>query len=137
MIVEIAPRVIHQAWRFAGPLLERAMAHHPFMDADDIRVIIERDQATLVLVLDEAKVRGALVLEVVQYPRCRVANLIAVAGEFGSLRKYSEEVESFLRTWSRDRGCDKLGALARRGWARHFAANAWQSRPYIAAWKSL
>lgn len=122
--------------KILAPMLERAMAYHPFMDTTDLLCVIRDNKADLAVVIDGERVCGAIVLEVVQFPRVRVCNVIAVAGEYGSLKKYAKETDTFITSWSRERGCHKIGTLARRGWARYFAATGWQTRPYLTAWKN-
>jgi hypothetical protein len=87
-------------------------------------------KAQLVLV-DE----GCMVLEVQVYPNgLQVANIWLLAGDPGIWARNEAELEKFVDSWSKERGCDIIAMLGRPGW-RKALGDQWMKVPLVQAWR--
>lgn len=117
-IYELDADTAHDVWDSLRGWLAEAMSYHPVMDVVDLYHVCMSGRAQVVVVIDEGRVRGAAVIEVVEFPSNRVSNVIALGGERGFLDRYLAPVVRHLTGWSQRRGCDTMMAHGRSGWAR-------------------
>ncbi len=137
MIREIPSELLRPLWSVVEPLLKEALVPHPFLDAEDVLWLALNGKAYVIAVLDHERVAGAIVMELHQYPKRRIGNILALAGEVGSMERFSDEVESFLIEWCRQNSLDSLGMLGRPGWSKVLSRRGWQTQPICTAWKNL
>jgi hypothetical protein len=136
-IYDLPVRSVQEFWPLAAPLLQRVLKYHPFMaSADDVLELLVSNRASLVLYTENGAVIGAAVMEIHTYPRRRVANILALSGKPGFLKRIAE-AERALQDWSKTRGCDSMSMLGRPGWSKTVGALGYSQRPALNAWKSL
>lgn len=132
-IYEVPTQLVEELWPAASPLLARALKFHPYVDVAGLLKIILARRATLIVCVRDAEIVGAVVMEEVQYPSERVANVIAIAGKFGTYRAYKYAVADYLEAWSRARGCHKIGSVGRPGWRKALQQRGWIVQPCVVA----
>jgi|ERR1043166_1277648 hypothetical protein len=137
MIREVPPELLRPLWSVIAPMLTEALAPHPFLDSDDILWLALNGRAYVIAVLDGERVAGVIIMELHQYPKRRIGNILALAGEVGSMERFSDEVEGFLIRWCRENSLDSLGMLGRPGWSRVLGARGWRTQPMCVAWLPL
>ena len=103
------------------PLLEeyvaRGIREDPYMTPRDVLDQLMLGAGTLFVVLaDSGHVAGCAVMELVDYPRRRVANVLLVAGERGFLRTGWPTLFERLVAWSGSQGANAFAAVGRPGW---------------------
>ncbi|RSE91220.1 hypothetical protein [Achromobacter aegrifaciens] len=100
------PARLDAIWPEVAPLLGAALSKgEGELDLSQLRMLITARQADLVLVLDGDALVGALAIEFIQYPNCRVANFIATGGR----RLFARESDvSELKAWLKERGASKI-----------------------------
>lgn len=112
----LSPMAIDATWHTVGGFLDLALEHGEHeLTADDIRQMVKREQAFILVVVQGGQIIAAGAVEITQYPRYKVANIIAVGGGRVFLRK--EELQ-WLCMVARDMGCAKLQTYCRPAMAR-------------------
>jgi len=124
-------------WPGVEPWLERAMVYHPFMDISDLLVLVLEQRVDLLAALSGGALVGAVVMEVMAYPRRRVGNILALAGRLGFYRHHLDATMIGMRAWCTERGCDTITFAGRTGWSRYIVRNGWQSLPLLTGWQAL
>jgi hypothetical protein len=128
---------VPEFWDMAEPHLRRVLRFHPFMrDTNDILALLMEGLATLVVYTERGEVVGAAVMEIHAYPSARVANILALSGRPGFLKRI-KEAEATLQHWSRQKGCASMSMLGRPGWAKTVGALGYSQRPTLTAWKTI
>ena len=124
-MVEIKLVPVHLAravWTELHTQLKGAMRYHPAMNVDDLLVLLESNMVAIFVAIIDDELKGAFIVNVEEYPRRRVCNIVAVAGRRGSTRAWIDEMLETLEEWAIQRGCDLLAGIGRKGWmvARDF-----------------
>lgn len=113
--------LILDLWPAVRPYADAAMRVHPFMDADDLLTMLLQGKVTLFVCEHKSRVIGFGALEVIQYPRRRVANVLAAGGEIGLLSATRDSFLDIAEAWAREQSADTLAVTGRPGWARVLA----------------
>jgi hypothetical protein len=118
MIHRIATELVPDIWPLVYEHAVKSMVFHPFMDAEDLLTVILHGQAQLFVVTHEGAFLGFAVGEVLQYPRCRVANVLAAGGHRGFLSVSVKDLFPALEDWAREHNADTFAVHGRPGWMR-------------------
>lgn len=137
MIREIPIALIKPIWKAMEPHFAEALKPHPFLDSEGLLWLALNERAYLVAVLDDERVAGVIALDIQQYPKKRVGNVLALGGETGSMERFADEVETFLVEWCHANSLDSLGMLGRPGWGKTLARRGWQVQSIVCAWKDV
>lgn len=110
--LEVA-KVWPQAETLLAPALEMVTL---FYRAEDIRERLVDDRMQLWVIEDGARMRMALVTQILTYPRARAVSLVLCGGEgFGLWKNVLQDMAS----WGRGIGCRAIvGHAGRDGWER-------------------
>lgn len=136
MIREIPTHLVPEFWPLVDFMFAKALEHHPHLDIDGLLHILLAERAQLILVIED-KIVGGIVMESVRYPSEMVGNIVALAGEVGSLAKYGESVTKYLEDWCLTRNLSTISMLGRAGWSTFLSRHGWQTQPSLVAWKEL
>jgi hypothetical protein len=118
-IYRVPEHLVEDLWPSISGYVALAMRHHPFLEAEDVlTLLLEWRQATLFLATDARGVLGFAVVEVVEYPRCRVANVVAAGGRKGILPVLVGPMREEINAWARERDAWVFTAMGRPGWIR-------------------
>lgn len=133
-MIKVAPHsLIDDLWPHFGPMLKTALEVHPFLSLQDVRWLIDTNRADLVVDTDGSQ---SAVMEVMQYPSIKVANVVALAGH----KVMGERLHSlldFCENWALQRQCDYFGMIGRPGWINFAASRGGHALKQIQAWKKL
>lgn len=121
VIHRVRAGLIPDLWPAIRPFAVAALRVHHFIDAEDLLTILLGGGASLFVCEHNARVVGFGALEVVQYPRRRVANVLAAGGEVGLLSATRDSFLDIAEAWAREQGADTLAVTGRPGWARVLA----------------
>lgn len=135
-IHDVPVNLVPDVWEAAKPYLASALEYHPFLDSQGLLMILLAGRAQLMIGVDE-KLVGAAVMERVAYPTMTVGNVIAVGADPGFLVRYLEAAFEHGEKWCKTHGCDTMGLLGRRGWAKFVTRLGWTVQPGISAWRHL
>jgi hypothetical protein len=139
MAIHLVPTdLVADLWSAFEEHVEAACEHHPFMDAQDVMAITCEGRATLFIYVDGHKVRGFAVMEVIDFPRRSVANVLVCGGERGFLSVATHELLSELKKWGASKGADTFAILGGRpGWVRALRSQGFRTAPYVTLWADL
>ena len=118
MIHQIGTDTVPELWPLVIDHAVKAMAYHPFMDESDLLSTILHGHAQLFIVTQEGAFLGFAACEVLQYPRCRVANVLAAGGRRGFLSVIVNQLFPEMENWAREHGADTFAVHGRPGWLR-------------------
>ena len=112
----LVPESLDATWPVVGSLLDSAMSHSEGeLNAEDVRQMVEDGHAFVLVIVQAGEIVAAGAVEVVGYPRYKVANIIAVGGKRVFLRR--DEFQ-WLCMVARDMGCTKVQTYCRPSMAR-------------------
>jgi hypothetical protein len=112
----VDPRIADRMWPYMVGFLEGAIERcQGLYEADDIKRFIDSSHMQLWAVARENNLVGAIVTEIVIYPR-KTCLWIAFAGGEGI--HDCPEIMDQLAEWARDQGCAGIRAEGRKGWIR-------------------
>lgn len=138
MIHRITSGTVVELWPLVEDHATAAMEHHPFMDANDLLDQLLSGHAQLFVVTADRAFIGFAAMEVLVYPRCKVANVLAAGGNKGFLSVAVKDLSPVLEAWAREQGADTFAVHGRPGWLRVSKAFAGsQRRLYGVAWRRL
>lgn len=138
MISPVPAALVMDLWPAIEQYVAAAMEFHPFIDASDIRFILLNGGGCLFLVTEGRKVQGFAVMEVVHYPRRRVANILASGGDEGFTSVAVDQLLPILRQWAAEQGADTLAIMgARPGWLKLLRDEGGNAEKYVLWWAEL
>lgn len=138
MIHRISSDTVIELWPLVEDHAAAAMEHHPFMDAPDLLEQILGGHAQLFIATHDRAFIGFAAMEVLQYPRFKVANVLAAGGHKGFLGVCVKDLFPELEAWAREQGADTFAVHGRPGWLRVSRAfEGTHRRTYGVAWRRL
>ncbi len=136
-IYRVPTRFLGDIWPAVEEFISRACKYHPFMDAQDVRVLLEHEFASLFISTGDEGIVGFGVLEVVQYPRRRVANILGAGGRRGFLAVAINELLQFMIAHGKDQGATVVALSGRPGWLRALRHLSGRSQRYVTWWADI
>lgn len=134
-IVKIAPELVADFWPLIERDVTRAIAFHEFMDATDVRTLLERGDGQLFIVAGGNRLLGFAIMEVIHYPRRRVANVFLSGGAHGFLGVAVNELLPRLKQWAAEKHTDAFAIMgARPGWMRALRGTNFRSMAHNTIW---
>jgi len=139
VIHRVPTHLVPDLWPALESFVAGAMDHHPFMEAQDIRLILLAGGAQLFIVTGEGrKVQGFAAMEVVQYPRRRVANILASGGNEGFTSVAVHDLLPQPKQWAQEQHADTLAILgARPGWLKLLQSEGGNAKKFALWWAEL
>ena len=137
VIYRVPTHLVSDLWPALDTLCEKAMRHHPFMEAQDVFLALTANKAVLFLALQDGQILGFAVMEVITYPRRRVANVLAAAGHKGFLSVLIDRVLPQCEQWAVEQGADTFAVQGRPGWLKSAKPRGAQSLSTVTSWKRL
>lgn len=92
-------------------------------DVSDIRNNLEKGQQ-LWVAFDEERYYGAVVTEVIEYPRMKTLMLHFTGGV--GLKEWKSPMLHLLQQYAKENGCAKLESYGRLGWAKIFESDGYK-----------
>lgn len=103
-------------WPTISTFLDSALQHSEGeLSSDDIRTMVENEQAFILVVVVGGEIKAAGAVEITQYPRFKVANIIAVGGDCVFLKR--SELE-WLKMLCKDMNIRSVQTYCRPSMAR-------------------
>ncbi len=114
---------VTDVWPLARPHLEPSIAlSRGRYETDDVGILCARGFMQLWVATRDEKVIGAMVTELVNFPRKREARTVFAGGT--DLRRWYRLASEAVEDWGRSWGCTALSAVGRPGWGRLVGAEA-------------
>ena len=115
-IFEVPAQLAREVWEELHTPLVSAMRYHEGMDADDLLVLCESGHLTILVSAVDDEIKGAFITRLVQFPKKRGCELVAVAGKSGETRSWIDDMLKFLDDFAIRNGCDFIYGVGRKGW---------------------
>jgi hypothetical protein len=117
-VIQIPPSEIPNVWTGVQSWLEAAIWHgNGELLTEDLYVCCLQSRMQLWISVNADYVpHGALVTEVITYPRKRVVRIVALGGK--SFKEWLPALEKTGDEWARKVGATAIEAMGRKGWLR-------------------
>lgn len=116
------PRVSDDVWRYVQRSID---ATHCLMDVPTVRATCMRGDMQLWRVFRDATMIGAVLTEIVVWPRAKVCLLAACSHDDMTPEEEADGL-SHIEAWASANGCDYMESSGRRGWARRLADSGYE-----------
>lgn len=111
-------------WMRCGPWLQAALdSAGNLYDLAHVEAMVRAREATF-----WPGVACAVITQVDEYPNARVASIWLTGGD---LRELRDDLLPRLIAWARERGCSRMWALGRPGWAKILAPHGLRVRAHM------
>lgn len=122
-VVPIHASLVNEVWDEAAPLINKALLRASGrFELEDVKEALLEQQMSLVLAFDGGQIIGAIVAEVIDYPRCRAMRVIFCGGE--RYMEYRDELIDVLDAGARNAGCSLIEIEGRPGWEKYLKGKA-------------
>lgn len=124
--VSLVPvHLINTCWAKVEPFMAKAAkyTYGRFTSGDIYDSVMEHDYQ-LWVAFDEAVIKGAVVTNVMVYPKRKLLCMSFCGGY--DLKEWKEPMLSLLQRYAKDMGCDGIEATARAGWAKIFQSDGYK-----------
>ena len=133
-VEQVPPQYIHQVWPDVVEFIEDALQYGAGeYNADQMKVMILRGEQALLIVVEENAIKGAVTVQFIDYPNCRVAYVTSIGGKLIA----NKDTFNDLIDWCKFNGATKIQGAAResveRLWKRLFNCE----RRYVIVEKEL
>lgn len=112
---------VHKVWALVEPMLLGAlMKNIPLWNTDDILEGIMKDELQLWIAYEDEKeeVIGAVVTQIMIYPRGKLVNVFLLGGN--NIKMWKDKMAEKIEKFAREEGALYLQAIGRRGWTPLF-----------------
>jgi hypothetical protein len=137
LIHYVPKQFLPDIWPSIEGFVVRTCKFHPFMEAGDVYALLEHDLLSLFIATDDQGVMGFGALEVVNYPRCRVANILGCGGRRGFLPVAVNELLPFMIEHGTTQGANFVALSGRPGWLRELRHLNGRSQRFITWWADI
>lgn len=117
--ISVSPYNIEKVWGVVSPMLEKAMDKWlPVWEINDVKEDLITGKRILWITIDneEEKVYGALVTEIMLYPREKILNIVLIGGD--EMKKWRECFLEKITAFARSEECYALQGIGRKGWEK-------------------
>jgi|TARA_R100000988_G_C3893079_1_gene113766 hypothetical protein len=118
--VSYVPReYINSCWKQVEGYLKKATEYtHGRYEVEDLYLAVCEFGHLLWIAFDEKEIKGAVITNVIVYPKKTYLCLAFCGGkEFST---WKDPMLQMLRNWAKDNGCQGLEAVGRKGWTKVF-----------------
>lgn len=118
--VSLVPtQFVDSCWKDVEEFLNKAAKYtHGRYEVDDIYDSLKEYDHQLWVAIDTGKIVGAVVTNVVHYPKRKYLVMSFCGGN--NLKDWKDPMLKLLQRFAKDIGCDGIEATARQGWAKVF-----------------
>jgi hypothetical protein len=115
----VPPQYVDTCWKEIEPYMEKAAEYtYGRYTSGDIYDSLKEYDHQLWVAFDSGKIKGAVVTNIITYPRRKIL-CMSFCGGIG-LKDWKDPMLELLKRFAKDSGCDGIEATARRGWAKVF-----------------
>ena len=115
----VPPQLVNTCWKQIEPFMAKAAKYtYGRFTSDDIYDSVMEHDYQLWVAFDETGIKGAVVTNVMVYPKRKLLCMSFCGGY--DLKEWKEPMLSLLQRYAKDMGCDGIEATARAGWAKIF-----------------
>lgn len=136
MIHEVPARLLPALWPAIEGFAHAACKRHPFLEAQDVLAMGLAGKAQFFIAEDRG-LQGFAVMEVLEYPRSSVANVLAAGGRRGFLNILVEDLYPLMQEWAQRQGAEMFSLSGRPGWLKVTRPLGFSGVSYSIAYRRL
>ncbi len=127
MIVSaVLPQDIEYVWSHIEDYMRGAAKYtHGRFEVEDIKNDLTKNRIQQLWIAYDDKVYGAVITEIMEYPRMRVLVMHFTGGV--ELPKWKADMLELLQRFARDNGCKTIESIGRAGWKKVFKNDGFKS----------
>jgi hypothetical protein len=110
--VASVPQYWDRSYHYIQAALDRTEGE---MKISDIHQMILNREMQLWLTVEDDTVTGALVTQLIDYPRTKACRYVALGGD---LHGDFDKIDAIITEWAVYNKCDRIELVGRRGWTR-------------------
>jgi len=123
----VIPKDYDLVWNQISDYMEGAAKYtHGRFNLQDIKDGLYKNKWQLWIAFDENKIYGAVITEVIQYPRLNALILHFTGGT--QLKLWKDDMLFLLRRFASDNGCKTIESYGRIGWKKVFEKDGFKSK---------
>lgn len=116
------PRVSVDVWAYVRRSID---ATHCLSDVPTIKAACANGSMQLWCVFRDDKLIGAVVTEIICWPRAKVCLLAACSHDDMTIEEEADGL-AYIEAWAMHHACDYVESSGRRGWARRLAGSGYK-----------
>jgi hypothetical protein len=121
----VSRELVNTCWHQIEPFMVKAAKYtHGRYTSDDIYSAITDYDYQLWVAYKDMVIKGAVVTNVVAYPRRKLLCMSFCGGY--DLKEWKDPMLNLLQRYAKDIGCDGIEATARKGWAKIFVNDGYK-----------
>ena len=132
MIRYINKDAIDSYWPIVSGFIEPALSDE--IEIQDVYHKLMDEKMALLSISIKGEIKGACVLEDVDYPQKQALRVVALGGR--DMRSWLKPLVKFLDKWAKDTGADRIEQMGRQGWVKILPEFGYRER-YIFMTKEL
>lgn len=126
IVTAVLPQDYDAIWHLIHEYMIGAAKYtHGRFEVEDIRERLNNPMQQLWIAYDD-KVYGAVITEIISYPRMKSLVMHFTGGI--ELSKWKNEMLAVLREFAKDNKCDVIESYGRRGWEKVFKNDGFSSK---------
>lgn len=94
-------------------------------EAEDIKENLKTKEQQLWIAFNDY-IKGAVVTEIIQYPRMRTLVMHFTGGK--ELQSWKQPMLNILQKYAKEKGCDVIESMGRSGWSKVFKDDGFKPR---------
>jgi hypothetical protein len=123
----VMPKDYNLVWNQISNYMEGAAKYtYGRFDVEDIKDGLYKNNWQLWIAFDSNKIYGAVITEVMEYPRLNALVLHFTGGV--RLKLWKDDMLALLRRFASDRGCKTIESHGRAGWKKVFENDGYKSK---------
>ena len=105
----VSPNNIYGVWDLVEPLIQASLdVGFGYTSIDQVKLLLSKGMQTLIVAVEDDEIKGAMVVEFVNYPNERVIFL----AELGGKAVVDQDVLNQVEDWARHNGATRMCAWA-------------------------
>jgi hypothetical protein len=137
LIHSVPTKLVPDLWSGIEHFVDEACSYHPFMESNDVMEVLLWGKARLFIATDGDSILGFAAMEVVEYPKKRVANVFLCGGVHGFLDVAVEDLLPVLQRWGKDQNVEAFSIIGRPGWVRALKAKGFKALTHATLWQDF
>jgi hypothetical protein len=126
IVTAVLPEDIENVWSYIEDYMRGAAKYtHGRFEVEDIKNDLTKNRIQQLWIAYDDKVYGAVITEIMEYPRMRVLVMHFTGGV--ELPKWKADMLELLQRFARDNGCKTIESIGRAGWKKVFKNDGFKS----------
>lgn len=124
MIRYIEKNAIDSYWPIVSGFIEPALSDE--ITIHDVYQRLMNDNMALLSISDKGEIKGACVLQDIDYPQKYALRVVALGGR--EMKSWLKPLVKYIDKWAEDVGADRIEQMGRDGWVKVLNEHGYEKR---------